>query len=112
MTPDQFRRLVLSFPDVVEASHMGTADFRVGGKIIATLGYPNDKYAVVMLTPADQDLIVRDHPSTFAPVPGKWGASGSTTVLLRSARKQAVTDALEAAWRKRAPKRLIVEYDA
>jgi hypothetical protein len=64
-----------------------------------------------MLTPADQDLIVRDHPATFSPVPGAWGASGSTRVLLAAARKKPLTDALEAAWRKRAPKRVIAEYD-
>jgi hypothetical protein len=112
MKPDQFRGLVLSLPEVVESSHMGIADFRVGGRIIATLGYPNDDYGVVMLTPSDQDLIVRDHPATFSPVPGGWGASGSTRVLLRTARKKPLSDALEAAWRKRASKRAIAEFDA
>jgi hypothetical protein len=106
MTADEFRRIALSFPDATEGSHMGHADFRVGGKIFATLGYPNDQFAVVMLTPQDQDLIVRDHPKAFAPVAGKWGASGSTNIILREAARRAVTIALEAAWRKRAPKRL------
>jgi hypothetical protein len=49
---------------------------------------------------------VRDYPKAFAPVSGKWGASGGTTILLRGATKRAVAIALEAAWRKRAPKRL------
>jgi hypothetical protein len=106
MTAAEFRRMALSLPEVVEGSHMGHADFRVGGKIFATLGYPSDSFGVVMLSPQDQDLIVRDYPKTFAPVPGKWGASGSTTVTLRGASKRAVAMALEAAWRKRAPKRL------
>ena len=89
---------------------MGHADFRVGGRIFATLGYPNDRFAVVMLSPQDQDLVVRDHPRAFAPVKGKWGASGSTTVTLDSLDAKsgaAVAAALEAAWRKRAPKRLV-----
>ena len=89
---------------------MGHADFRVGGRIFATLGYPSDRFAVVMLTPQDQDLVVRDHPRAFAPVKGKWGASGSTTVTLDALDTKsaaAVAAALEAAWRKRAPKRLV-----
>ena len=106
MTPAEFRRMALSLPEAVEGAHMGHADFRVGGKIFATLGYPNHRYAVVMLSPQDQDLIVRDYPKAFAPVAGKWGASGSTTVTLPAATKHAVQMALEAAWRKRAPKRL------
>ena len=106
MTPAEFRRMALEFPEAVEGSHMGHADFRVSGKIFATLGYPNEQFAVVMLTPRDQDLLVRDYPKVFAPVAGKWGASGSTTVTLRAASKRAVTFALDAAWRKRAPKHL------
>jgi hypothetical protein len=103
--------MALSLPEVVEGSHMGHADFRVGGKIFATLGYPSDRFAVVLLTPQDQDLIVRDYPKTFASVPGAWGASGGTTVTLRGASKRAVAIALEAAWRKRAPKRLASAFD-
>jgi hypothetical protein len=107
MTAAEFRGIALSFPEATEGSHMGHADFRVGGKIFATLGYPNDRFAVVMLTSQDQDLLVRDHPKTFAPVKGSWGASGSTTVTLRTAGKRVIAVALEAAWRKRAPKRLL-----
>jgi hypothetical protein len=109
MTADEFRRLALSFPEVVEGSHMGHADFRVGGKVFATLGYPNERYGAAMLTPQDQDLLVKDHPKTFAPAAGAWGASGSTTIVLRGASKRAVRIALEAAWRKRAPKGLSTE---
>ena len=106
MTADEFRRLALSLPEVVEGSHMSHADFRVGAKVFATLGYPDERYGAVMLTPQDQDLVVKDHPKTFAPAAGAWGASGSTIVLLRGASKRAVAIALEAAWRKRAPKGL------
>lgn len=109
MTADEFRRLALDLPGVVEGSHMGHADFRVGGKVFATLGYPDERYAAAMLTPQDQDLLVKDHPRTFAPAAGAWGASGSTTILLRGASKRAVGIALEAAWQKRAPKGLSTE---
>jgi hypothetical protein len=104
MTADEFRGMALRLPDAVESSHMGHPDFRVAGKIFATLGYPSDRYGVVMLSPQDQDLMVRDYPKNFSPVRGSWGASGSTSILLRGASKRAVATALEAAWRKRAPK--------
>jgi len=110
MTAAEFRHIALSLPEAVEGSHMGHADFRVGGKIFATLGYPNDRFGVVMLTPQDQDLIVRDAPKAFAPATGGWGKSGSTTVLLSRATKRRVEMALEAAWRKRAPKKLTSNY--
>jgi hypothetical protein len=111
MTPAQFRRIALGFPGVVEGSHMGHADFRVGKRIFASLGHPDERFAVVMLTPADQDLIVRDHPESFAPVKGAWGASGSTTVTLAKARVGPTTAALEAAWRRRAPKKVVTELE-
>jgi len=106
MTADDFRRIALGLPETSEGAHMGHPDFRVAGKIFATLGYPNNRYAVVRLTSYDQDLITKDHPKTFVPVPGSWGSGGATTILLRAANKKTVRVALEAAWQKSAPKRL------
>lgn len=103
MTAAEFRRLALSLPDAIEAAHMGHPDFRVGGKIFATLGYPRQGLGVVMLTPEQQELFVRSEPKTFTPVPGGWGKKGSTRVQLRSAKKSAVREALAVAWRNRAP---------
>jgi hypothetical protein len=111
MTAAEFRRIALRLPEVIEASHMGHPDFRVAGKIVATLGYPSDRFGAVMLTPQDQELLVRDYPKTFAPAPGAWGAAGSTIVALRGASKRAVAIAIESAWRKRAPKRLASAID-
>jgi hypothetical protein len=107
MTLDEFRRIALSLPEVTEASHMGHPDFRVGRKIFATLGYPNDSVGVVMLSPQDQDFFVRNHPKAFAPVKGGWGKAGATTVTLHAAGTRVTTIALEAAWQKRAPRRLV-----
>ncbi len=98
--------MALALPGTTEAPHHERTSFRVGGKIFATLGYPDERFAVVMLTPQDQDLVVRDHPTIFAPAAGKWGASGSTTVTLRDASAHVVASALEAAWLRRAPRRL------
>jgi hypothetical protein len=104
MTPKQFRKLALSLPETVESSHMRHPDFRVGGKIFATLGYPNEELAMVKLTPDEQELFVKIDPKCFEPVPGGWGRQGATRVLLDSAKKAVVRDALRAAWRIRAPK--------
>ena len=112
MTAAEFRRLALSLPDVIEDSHMAHPAFRVGGKIFATLGYPSTRFGVVMLSPQDQDLMVRDYPTVFAAVQGSWGAAGATTIRLRQARKRPVELALEAAWRKRVPKRLTARLNS
>ena len=112
MTPDEFRRLALSYPGAVEGAHQGHADFRVAGRVFASVGYPSDAFAAVMLTPQDQDLLMRDHPAAFAPAAGKWGASGSTTVRLAAADPGPVAAALEAAWRRRAPKRLVSVFES
>lgn len=104
MTATEFRRLALALSGAIEAAHMGHPDFRVGGKIFATLGYPRAGFGVVMLTPEQQELFVRSEPKTFEPVPGGWGRQGSTRVTLRSAKTSAVREALKVAWSNRAAK--------
>jgi hypothetical protein len=107
MTAADFRRIALSFPGTSEASHMGHPDFRVAGKIFATLGYPDARFGTIMLSPADQDLLVRDHPKAFAAAAGAWGKAGSTSVSLRTAPRRVVAMALESAWKRRASKQLL-----
>jgi hypothetical protein len=63
LTPNQFRRAALALPDTIESSHMGTVDFRVGGKIFATLGYPDASFGMVQLTPDHQALLGDDPES-------------------------------------------------
>jgi hypothetical protein len=104
MTPKEFRKLALGLPEAVESSHMQHPDFRVGGRIFATLGHPNSDWAMVKLTPDEQELFVQLDPKGFEPVPGGWGRQGATRVLLKSAKKAVVRDALRAAWRVRASK--------
>ena len=87
MTAEQFRRLALSFPETVESSHMNHPDFRVrGGKIFATLAYPDKKWGMVKLTSEQQEEFVRAEPGVFVPVKGGWGRGGATSVLLRAAK--------------------------
>ena len=89
---------------------MGHPDFRVGGKIFATL-WPRDGRGMVQLTPDEQEIFTRIAPEVFSPVPGKWGLRGSTRVELAAATEDVVRDALAVAWRLRAPKKLLRELD-
>ena len=82
MTANEFRRLALSFPEAIEPSHMHHPNFRVGGKIFATLGYPDVGHGMVKLTPEQQEAAVAAEPGAFAPVKGSWGAKGATLVRL------------------------------
>ncbi len=106
MTVQEFRAMALSLPEATESAHMDHPDFRVGGRIFATLGYPRSGWGMVSLTPEQQELFVQAQPAAFAPVKGGWGRSGATNVRLRAAKKAAVREALTIAWRNRAPKRL------
>lgn len=101
MTAAEFRRFALSLAGAEERAHGGHPDFRVTGKIFATLGYPDERFGTLVLSPEDQSLLVRAHPKAFKPATGAWGRSGSTSVLLRLAPRRAVTAALEAAWERR-----------
>jgi hypothetical protein len=106
MTLDRFRRLALGFPGVVESAHMGHPDFRVGGKIFATLGAPDEKWGMVKLTPEQQRAFVDSAPAVFTPVKGGWGRGGATNVLLAAASARTLRPALATAWRNLAPRSL------
>lgn len=112
MTRDEFRKIALSFPEAVESAHMGHPDFRVGGKIFATLGYPDDQHGVVMLPVDVQRAYIRSNPAAFSPANGAWGARGSATVQLAAHETESARSVLETAWRQRAQKRLLKQRDA
>jgi hypothetical protein len=107
MTATDFRKLALSLPETEERKHMDHPDFRVAGKIFATLGYPDKTCAMVKLSPEDQHNFSKDYPDAFIPVKGIWGRRGATSVQLKAAKKEVLRKALEAAWRNTAPKRLL-----
>jgi hypothetical protein len=104
MSPDQFRRIATGLPDAVEGAHQSHADFRVGKRIFATLGYPDDGWGMVKLTPEQQSVVVEAEPEIFRPVPGGWGKGGSTNVRLANADSTTLKNALTMAWRNVAPK--------
>lgn len=105
MSPNDFRRLALSLPQAVEGQHMSHPDFRVGGRIFATL-MPGGLFGMVKLTPEQQRVLTKAEPEAFAPVKGGWGVRGATQVVLKRARKSSVREALNLAWQGVAPKKL------
>jgi hypothetical protein len=107
MTADGFRRLALGMPEASEVGHMGHPDFRVRGKIFATLGYPDANWGMVKLTPEQQEAFVSAEPDVFAPVKGGWGRQGATIVRLRAAKTRSLRVALAVAWRNVAPRKLV-----
>lgn len=110
MTPDDFRTLALSLPEAIESAHMGHPDFRVRGKIFATLAYPDEGWAMVKLTPDQQAVFVEAEPTVFQPVKGGWGRKGATNVRLESATSTSVRAALAIAWRNVAPAALAKKH--
>ena len=111
MTAADFRRMALRLPKAAEGAHMNHPDFRVGGKIFATLGYPELGVGMVKLFPDQQADFVRAEPKVFAPVNGSWGRRGAAYVHPKAAKKSAVQRALSAAWRNTASRKLVMQYD-
>ncbi|MFI5456590.1 MAG: MmcQ/YjbR family DNA-binding protein [Isosphaerales bacterium] len=105
MTPEDYRRIALELPEATEGAHMNHPDFRVRGKIFATL-WPKERRGVVMLTPEQQKSVTEAEPAVFEPVPGGWGRKGATSVNLQHAGKAAVRGALLMAWHNKAPESL------
>jgi hypothetical protein len=85
MTPDEFRKLALRLPETVEQQHQGHPDFRVGGKVFATLGWPDAAWGMVKLPTEEQKTRVAVQPGVFEPAPGAWGQRGSTKIRLAAA---------------------------
>lgn len=99
MTADEFRKLALSFPGTEERSHMNHPDFRVHGKIFATLSYPDAEWGMVALSPEQQQNYLNAAPEVFTPASGAWGRQGSTMVRLKAAKKEMIRQAMADACR-------------
>ena len=98
MTPEAFRSIVVKFPGAVESEHMGHPDFRYKGKVFATLGYPEQGWGMVKLSPHQQKYFLKKAPSVFDRARGAWGRAGSTVVRLSSAKAAVVRPAILAAY--------------
>jgi hypothetical protein len=104
MTVDDFSRIALTMEGAEESSHMGAADFRVGGRIFATLASAKQGYGNLMLTPEQQTGFVEEMPEVFLPVHGGWGRNGATHIRLAKANKDVLAGALRVAWKLRVEK--------
>jgi hypothetical protein len=101
MTAADFRRIALSLDGAEQGSHMGAVDFRVGGRIFATLAHEKLGYGNLMLTPEEQAPLVDELPDVFLPVAGGWGQMGATHIVLAKANEDLLRGALQTAWRLR-----------
>ena len=104
MTIADFRRIALSLPGAEESSHMGSPDFRIGGRIFATLASQDKGYGNLMLDAEQQASFVEELPNVFIPLAGGWGRMGITHVNLAAADEEILTGALRTAWRLRTEK--------
>jgi hypothetical protein len=104
MTVKDFRRIALSFEGAEESSHMGNPDFRVGGRIFATLASAKQGYGNLLLTPEQQASFVEEMPNVFLPVHGGWGRMGATHIRLAATTEDVLTGALQTAWKLRVEK--------
>ncbi len=104
MNAADFRRIALSLEGAKEGSHMGAPDFRVGGRIFATLASQHQGYGNLKLTLEQQAEFVRELPEVFLPIPGGWGRTGMTHIRLAKASDDVLVGALRAAWRLRTEK--------
>ena len=104
MNTADFRRLALALEGAEEGSHMGAPDFRVGGRIFATLASQHQGYGNLMLSVEQQAAFVADRPELFLPVAGGWGRNGATHIRLAAATEDVLAGALAAAWRLRRAK--------
>lgn len=104
MNAADFRRIALSLEGAEQGSHMGATDFRVGGRIFATLASQKQGYGNLMLTPEQQADFVADLPDVFVPIAGGWGRMGATHIRLANADEDVLTGALRTAWRLRVEK--------
>ena len=104
MDAEDFRRIALSLEGAEESSHMGAPDFRVNGRIFATLASQSQGYGNLMLTPEQQAAFVEELPEVFVPVAGGWGRMGATHIRLSAASEDVLAGALRTAWTLRVAK--------
>lgn len=102
LTSAKFRAMALDLFEAVEGSHMGHPDFRIGGKIFASLG-ADETWGMVKLTPEQQAKVIKAEPDAYRPASGAWGRGGATIVTLKHAKVASVRAALASAWKNIAP---------
>ncbi len=104
MTSADFRRIALSLEGAEEGSHMGAVDFRVGGRVFATLASVEEGYGNLMLTPEVQADFLAEERNIFVAIKGGWGRMGMTHIRLAAAGEEVLAGALRTAHRLRVAK--------
>src|SRR4051812_16248627 len=104
MSAERFRRIALGMKEAIEGGHMGHPDFRIHGKVFATI-HGDEKWGMVKLTPEQQQAFVRQHPDAFAPENGAWGRMGCTKVRLDSVAEDTLGEAMTLAWQNSGQKK-------
>src|SRR5262245_48078811 len=97
MTAHRFRQMALALDGAIESAHMNHPDFRVNGRIFATLGYPDDGWGMVALPPEQQQSLMREHDA-LTPASGAWGVKGATMVRLAEIEARDLQPAMTLAW--------------
>ena len=109
ITLGEARAIALGMPEAVEVDHWGKPSFRIYGRIFATV--PDPHHLNVMIDPLDVESVVKVARSACSEL--HWGNEvRGVRVDLRHASRRLVGDLLEAAWRRRAPKRLVAACQA
>jgi hypothetical protein len=107
MTHDEFRALVLSYPDVTETVLDGDVLlFTVAGRPFARIRPSSPRYLDVMLKRADSEAAGNGEPELFVPLPGTWRKPGFLQIATKAGDSTFVS-ALDAAWKNAAPKKLV-----
>jgi len=97
MTPNDFRRIAIAHQDATEGAHMGHPDFRIRGRIFATI-HSDARHGMVKLTPDQQERFIHDYSDTFAPESGAWGRAGCTRVMIETVADEVLGEAMTLAW--------------
>jgi hypothetical protein len=106
---DRFRRLACELPGAMESAHMGNPDFRLGGRIFATLSGQSRGRGVLKLTIEQQAEFIAELPEIFEPVQGGWGRMGMTYIVLEHAAEETMRGALATAYRNIAGKKPVAK---
>ncbi len=101
MDARDFQRLALSLDGAEERSHMGAADFGIGGRIFATFASVRQGYGNRTLSPEVQAEFIRERPDVFLAISGGWGRRGTTHVRLAAADEDTLAGALRTAYQWR-----------
>jgi hypothetical protein len=107
---DGARSFAMSLPGVSEEPHHDMSSFRVAGKIFATVP-PDETRLHIFVTEPEISASAAEDSAAFEPL--VWGkAVRGLRVLLAAAPAERVDELLAEAWRRRAPKRLVADFDA